>query len=338
MLGLLRDCFLGLSSSLFARGLRLCRSRFMRPLVMCLTLVVGWCGVRSDAADVGGAASDRSDLKGFFPLEVGNSWTYRHHYDNSMYSWWERWEPEISVRPEWAIYMRQFELLGYPMGGVRPPGRLLETPFSDRPTFVVEITHTEWIDGYEYFVFSDAPYDWPPMPVLFWAGHKVRWNDDDVLLVRWNDTDMPLYDFDLLHPTADSISVSLYNPDLGHSVSDLGYSPYIWLGHGVHNISDIWSEMSHLEFLFSHPVLCNIACHWSMFFIYGYGMGWFTREVIGYGHTPVFYNYLEPISAVLSGKEVSYEEGTKRAPSLVNPTAVGVRSWGSVKSEFAPTP
>ena len=333
MLGLFRDCFLSLSSSLFSRRLRLCRSRFMRPLVVFLTLVVGWCGVRSDAADVGATASDRSDLKGFFPLEVGNSWTYRHHYGNYMYSWWEDWEPEYGVYPEWVVSMRQYELPMYPMGGARPPGRLLSTGIDeDDPTFMVEITHTEWIGGHEYFVFSDAPYDWPPMPSLFWAGHKVRWNDDDVLLVRWNDTDMPLYDFDLLHPTADSTSVFLYNPDLGHSLSDFGYSPYIRVERRISESGDV------ALLRFRHALLCEVACSWRIFFVYGYGMGLFEREQIGYGDNPIFYNYLFPISAVLSGEEVSYEEGTKRAPGLVDPTAVGVRSWGFVKNEFAPKP
>ena len=39
--------------------------------------------------------------------------------------------------------------------------------------FTIEITHTEMIEGQEYFVFSDIEYDWPPVPNLFLADQKV---------------------------------------------------------------------------------------------------------------------------------------------------------------------
>ena len=120
----------------------------------------------------------------FVPLEVGNQWTYGHTF---------------VYRP--SYYSDEFRVLyGIPKH---------ENPGNDRirldREFTIEITHTEWIEGFEYFVFSRADYDWPPVPAIFWAGQKVRLSDEDVLLFRWNGQDIPLYDLNPQHPNAYSI-------------------------------------------------------------------------------------------------------------------------------------
>ena len=51
------------------------------------------------------------------------------------------------------------------------------------------------IDGFEYYVFSDADYAWPPLPELFWGGKKVRLSAEGFLVFRWDGQDVPVYDF-----------------------------------------------------------------------------------------------------------------------------------------------
>ena len=59
---------------------------------------------------------------------------------------------------------------------------------------VVSITHTEDIEGHTYYVFSDIPYEQPPVPYFFIAGKKVRWEGNH-LLFRQQDRDVALYQF-----------------------------------------------------------------------------------------------------------------------------------------------
>ena len=99
----------------------------------------------------------------FVPLAVGNRWTYEHLYWNGSYT---------DEGPSYDIEVRKpFEIPGYPHGegNVLPPRSLL---FSMDNRLTIEITHTERIDGREYFVFSDAEYDWPPLPEFFWLGRR----------------------------------------------------------------------------------------------------------------------------------------------------------------------
>ena len=117
----------------------------------------------------------------YVPLAVGNRWTYEHSYVNGSYT---------DEGPGYDIEARKpFEIPGYPHGegNALPPRSLL---FSNR-ILTIEITHTERIDGQEYFVFSDADYDWPPLPEFFWAGKKVRWSDEGFLVFRWVGQEVP---------------------------------------------------------------------------------------------------------------------------------------------------
>ena len=108
----------------------------------------------------------------FVPLEVGNRWTYEHLYINYHHG---EGEP--------------FDIPGY------PPGSLPDSLTFAKKIVTIEITHTEVIDGLEYFVFNDAEYDWPPLPNFFWGGKKVRLSDEGFLIFRWNGQELPVYDF-----------------------------------------------------------------------------------------------------------------------------------------------
>ena len=153
------------------------------------------------------AAQDEGVFEGsptdFLPLQVGNQWTYEHHYFNRFYQGRvEDRNPEIRML---------FEIPGYPYDNPGIPPDSLR--WGERE-LTIEITHTEMIDGLEYFVFSHADYDWPPLPKLFWAGQQVRLSDEGVLLFRWNGQDVPLYDLNFQHPGRYSIPAYPLREDL----------------------------------------------------------------------------------------------------------------------------
>ena len=162
----------------------------MRRTIIIVLALFFWL-LPAAAQDEGVFAGNPTAL---LPLEVGNQWTYKHRYENYAYSsGWLDPNPEIRML---------FEI----------PGRLYDNQegLPDSLLWVereltIEITHTEMIDGFEYFVFSHADYDWPPTPTLFWAGQKVRLSDEGVLLFRWNGQDVPLYDLNPQHPGSYSI-------------------------------------------------------------------------------------------------------------------------------------
>ncbi len=287
----------------------------MRLLMLLLVVLAGYT-VAGDAQETDGAAIELNPLD-FVPLEVGNRWVYRHSYNNGMYyAWDDFWrrhglpsdeEEEIAY---WEAYFKQFEIPGYPFGESSPPRSSTDT-YPDDPTLVVEVTHTEWIDGFEYFVFSEAPYDWPPLPAFFWAGQKVRLSEDGMLLFHRNGTDIPLYDFspqyeDIEIPAEWYSTSTEYVPvRAGRWMSDRLFYP----DHTDVIINPAYRDQTlEVGFHFSNPM--EYLTGWSVRFVKGYGIGLVRREVFGTGTSLLFWNSLSPISAILSGKEVSYEEAT----------------------------
>ena len=333
MLRLTRRFHLAFSSLSFYGLFLLIKDRLMRPWVVLLTLVVAWCGPShgDPDAEASPTAFERFEIdpKAFVPLEVGNRWTYQHHYSNRAYDWWE---PGDEAYPEWAAYLKQFEVPGYPIEEGSPPRSLIRT-YPDYPTFVIEITHTEWIDGFEYFVFNDAPYAWPPMPTFFWAGYKVRWSDDDVLLMRWNDMDIPLYDFSLQHEGIEEAAEWAQDRQTDYySVSVFEYNPIDIRRLMIGRRTDYGNQIVEVIFSFIHPIWCPPPHSCRIHFVQRYGIGNVVISHLGWGDTPLFWNGLYPISATLSGQEIPYEQATAQA----GPTAVRERSWGAIKREFVP--
>ena len=289
----------------------------MRLLMLLLVFLAGYTAV--------GVAQETNDVielnpLDFVPLEVGDRWTYSHSYSNHMYyEWeyfWDRYGEELDEDAAyWEAYFKQFEIPGYLLGESQPPNSLLDP---DGATLVVEITHTEWIDGFEYFVFSEVSYDWPPLPSFFWAGQKVRLSEDGVLLFHRNGTDIPLYDFS---PQRDGIEMpsEWYNT----SSSAFEYIP-IEINRGMKDrltfypdhtdvvIAPAYRDQTlEVSFYFSDPVDYSLTI-WNVPFVKGYGIGLVRTEIIGTGNSILFWNNLTPMSAILSGKEMSYEEATGR--------------------------
>ena len=202
----------------------------------------------------------------FVLLEVGNRWTYEHVYLNYMH----RHGPP-------------FDIPGYPLG--EPPDSLTSVV----KTVTIEITHTEVIDGLEYFVFSDTEYAWPPLPYFFWGGKKVRLSAEGVLVFRWNGQDIPVYDFVTSDPHA-------YTHTLPRGSGTA--EAYFIRSYGPYWLSRVFFR------LISNPYNAGIA------FLQDYGVGIVyieVEELTSCGGAS-FLNELVPISATISGKEIVYEQ------------------------------
>ena len=314
-------------------------------------LMLFWLGVCAFAAGsllVPSAQAQTTEIEitptDFVPLEIGNQWTYKHDYFNTSYEWtrWRGdWNPEVQML---------FEIPGYPYNSPEiPPDSLIGV--SDRE-LTIEITHTEIIDGSEYFVFSRADYDWPPLPEFFWAGQKVRLSGEGVLLFRWNGQDVPLYDLNPQRPSKYLIPAypiregiftklairregpdekqrriifSVHFPELPFPINFPEDMPSV-TDATFREEDPIYSFLS----VFSGPR--RLSSFASMSFREGYGptYGEYHDRLTGWELVPFYWNRLAPISAIISGESVSYKQ------ILIGNTHVQSSSWGQLKRAFRP--
>ena len=279
----------------------------------------------------------------FVPLEVGNQWTYNHYYFNRYYSWrGTDWDPEVQML---------FEIPGYPYDSPEiPPDSLL---WVDHRELTIEITHTEMIDGSEYFVFSRADYDWPPLPELFWAGQKVRLSSEGVLLFRWNGQDVPLYDCNLQHPSEYSIPAYPIREGIFTKLAIRRQGPrderQRWITFSVtfpelpfpinfpedmpSVIDTAFQEQDPIDallFHFSQPRRLSSVAYITFREGYGLTYGEYYDRSTGWELVPFFWNRLDPISAIISGASVSSKQ------PLTGNTHVQPSSWGQLKRAFRP--
>ena len=285
-------------------------------MIRFVLLILVLCALMGQAVQ---AQADEITPTDFVPLEVGNQWTYKHEYKNYAYEWRRELAPEIRML---------FELPDYPYDDPRhPPDSLL---WVERE-LTIEITHTEVIDGLDYFVFSRADYDWPPVPTFFWAGQKVRLSDEGVLLLRWNGQDVPLYDLNFQHPGRYSIPAYPLREDL---VTKL-------------DVRRLDRDENQIRIAFSvSPKINlpnNISSHMIIRVLPGYGLDScnesyyelveliFGGEVVFAELRSFFHNALDPISAIISGEAVSYDQVPRRRNTHVQSS-----SWGQLKRAFRP--
>ena len=107
-----------------------------------MLIVLALCALMGYAVQ---AQADEITPADFVPLEVGNQWTYTHRYENLSYEGsWRKQNPGIRML---------FEIPGYPYDNHEFPPDSLRW---GKRELTIEITHTEMIDGWEYFVFSQA--------------------------------------------------------------------------------------------------------------------------------------------------------------------------------------
>ena len=210
----------------------------------------------------------------YVPLAVGNRWTYEHIYINYDY---EIGEP--------------FAIPGYPPG--HPPDSLT---FAEK-IVTIEITHTEVIDGLEYFVFSDADYAWPPLPDFFWGGKKVRLSDEGFLVFRWNGQELPVYDFG-----GDFHTTYTGTLPIGSGTTEADF---------YRSYAQYWRSRVHFG-LSMYSLYDRAEYHRAeIIFLQEYGVGQTYIENYSYPSAcalPSFLNELMPISATISGEEIVYEQ------------------------------
>ncbi len=265
----------------------------MRLLILLLVFLGGYT-VAVAAQETEDVAIEINPLD-YVPLEVGNRWTYEHVYINYDY---EIGEP--------------FAIPGYPPG--HPPDSLL---FAEK-IVTIEITHTEVIDGLEYFVFSDADYAWPPLPDFFWGGKKVRLSDEGFLVFRWDGQELPVYNFGGdFHTYTGTLPI-------GSDTTEADFYRFYaqYRRSRVHFGLSMYSLYDRAE---DHTA--------EIIFLQEYGVGQTYIEHYSYPSAcvlPSFLNELMPLSATISGKEIVYAQVYLSYQSLAS---TGLGQVGQVQLE-----
>lgn len=294
----------------------------------------------------------------FLPLQVGNQWTYEHWYWNQVYFFdflypLERdfyWAEPGSLKR--AVVRAMFEIPGYPYYPDMQNGFLPDEPGFFEPEgtlayeeFTIEITHTEMIEGQEYFVFSDIEYDWPPVPNLFLAGQKVRFSDEGTLLFRWQGQDIPLYAFrdsDCCSPEYpvlqnENLPVkqfiqSFFTPaeNIRGVIEFLLYR--MEFPPSLSQASVVSFGVEFREELKTRPYL-HLG---SVGFLEGYGLLSYNRFEPGYGDLAMivksFENDIRPVSAIIDGKKLKFSY------TPIKWTSVQSTSWGQLKARHRQRP
>ena len=258
----------------------------MFRIPIAVSLVGLWLAAFLIAAAEAGAAQVTEDAdpielnpSDYVPLEVGNRWTYRHIYLNEAYKM-------SDILGERAPFI----IPGYPLGDAPDSLRYAEN------IVTIEITHTEVINGFEYFVFSKADYAWPPFPTFFWAGKKVRLSDEGVLVFSWNEQDPPFYNV---------IDEAIAAAATANRWDERGFPFYDFGRPSAYTRTQ--ARLSRVSFDFDYFVPVYLA---GTVFLQGYGIGqvYMEQEYVGSCGAPVFRNELTPISAVISGREIVHEQ------------------------------
>ena len=316
------------------------RMGLVGPLVLCALLAPP-----ADAQDEGGFEGKPTD---FLPLQVGNQWTYTHNYLNFIYGQYEI----ASGDPFDVKYLEYFdplellaerltmEIPGYPfyppiVDLLRPPDDL-DSP--GRRELTIEITHTETIEGHEYFVFSDPPYDWPPVPTLCLAGQKVRFSDEGVLLVRQPEQDIPLYDFTPPYGygfgQVDKEYATPAYPVLYDAHDPIRLSLKVfrssWDARDARVLRLSWDRFYPPPLSFGPAFVAGFYTSpffGLVYFLANYGLARYETWITG-----IFGNDIKPVSAVIDGKKIDYPYDPPFSTN-VQPT-----SWGQLKARHRQRP
>ena len=288
----------------------------------------------------------------FLPLEVGNQWTFEHQYFNQVFEYDDYYGGDVYWAEPGSVKRLVVQaLFGIPGLPYYPDERNSPWPddfriYIDPPyrELTLEIIHTEVIEGQEYFVFSNVPYDWPPVPNFFLAGQKVRFSDEGTLLIRWNGQDIPFYAFQKDSPYITPEYPVLQNENLPveHTIGR-GFFSAAKLEFYLHLYIDVepppnWGQItvvhfvpdwedSHLQYFLDLGVVA---------FVKGYGLFAYCRREAGTGDLgwllPAFDNTILPVSAVIGGQKLEFSI-TGREWTNVQPS-----SWGQLKARHRQQP
>ena len=223
----------------------------------------------------------------YVPLEVGNRWTYEHVYRNDVYMMNE------DEYGEGKFYV----IPGSPPDSLRYAENIV----------TIEITHTEVIDGLEYFVFSNADYAWPPLPELFWGGKKVRLSDEGVLVFHWDEQILHFFG-----ASDEEIAAAASRwEEQGLPLYDFG-RPSDGFGGYTRTRARLSRVFFHFYDFHFYNIPKPVVPLAEVGFLQGYGVGPVYMELISVGMcvgaANLFLNELTPISAVISGREIDLEQ------------------------------
>ena len=204
----------------------------------------------------------------------------------------------------------------------------------------VSITHTEDIEGNTYYVFSDMPYEQPPMPYFFIAGKKVRW-EGNYLFFRQQDRDVALYQFR---------DQEVYDYPISETASDT-----LVVAHALPGVAPGWptksgcvvrDELTVIAFSFTgHKQIERPS--WdtpnplSRFATFLEAFGMVTSEMLPRDSqgNPIGKNQLSVYGAVIDGVKWDFwinpmkvVAGSGELPCL--PSVIEKSSWGILKQQF----
>ncbi len=260
--------------------------------------------------DSGSAIADASD---WLPLAVGNSWTYAHQYREYG-----------KDRSQWTNYTAQFSTLG-------------------TPQFTLSVLRTEVIDGKTYFVISDMPEYWPPVPPQFIAGKKLRWVGDQ-LMERTADGEQALFRFggtsgasgasgevSYTVPTSEGTLRVTARESRSKHTHDNHFS---FSGGAEAAGPSNWYELLGSESGATGESGVMVGLGAGIIFLKGFGVQQCQMALYG-GDAPLFINTQAAKHAVLDGRTVTAREAKAAAGQASSSDASSIErlSWGAVKQE-----
>ena len=255
----------------------------------------------------GSAVADASD---WLPLAVGNSWTYAHEY-------YENDDGNDDLYSQWTNYTAQFP---------------------NRPQFTLSVLRTEVIDGHTYFVISDMPEYWPPVPPQFIAGKKLRWVGDQ-LMERTADGEQALFRFGGASGASGEASYTVPTPEgtlrvtARENRSEHTHDNYFGFSGGAEAAGPSnWYELLGGESGATGESGVTIGLGAALFFLKGFGVQQCQMALYD-DDAPLFKNIQKAKHAVLDGRTVTVREAKAAAGQASSSDATSIEwfSWGAVK-------
>lgn len=273
-----------------------------RPLVVVKCLLVA---VLVSLLDSGSAVADASD---WLPLAVGNSWTYSHRYSdhNADYSQWTNYTAPYGI-----------------------------------PQFTLSVLQTEVIDDKTYFVISDMPEYWPPVPPQFIAGKKLRWVGDQ-LMERTVDGEQALFRFGGTSGASGASGEASYAVTTSEGTlqvtsrenrSEHTHDNYFGFSGGA----EAAGPSNWYELLTGGQSGATVGLGAAIIFLKGFGVQQGQMALYD-GDAPLFKNIQKAKHAVINGRTVTVEQARAAAGRASSSDASSTEwlSWGAIKQEASP--
>ena len=262
--------------------------------------------------DSGSAVADASD---WLPLAVGNSWTYSHDY-------YESGDGNDDVYSQWTNYTAPYGI----------------------PQFTLSVLRTEVIDGKTYFVISDMPEYWPPVPPQFIAGKKLRWVGDQ-LMERTADGEQALFRFGGTSGASGASGEASYAVTTSEgtlqitsreSRSEHTHDNTFSFRDGAEAAgpSDNWWYWSESESGVTGESGATVGLGAAIIFLKGFGVQQGQMALYD-GDAPLFKNIQKAKHAVINGRTVTVEQARAAAGRASSSDASSIEwfSWGLIKQE-----